>query len=94
MTVSINTSFDCTQRELVINIARRVYDSMGYTLPENPEYLWSTQHPTEISVRIIAEEIFGMFAGDSPSYEDEDEETTARFDKAWASAQWKNLNRE
>lgn len=87
MTVSITANFDCTQRELVIDIAKQIYRLTGCKSPENPEYFWGTQHPTAIDVRVIAEELFEMFAGDSPSYDDEDEEVTARFDKAWDSAQ-------
>ena len=72
MTVTINQSFDCTQRELVVDIARAIYATHGFRLPEEINYLFKSQHPTEKYVLAAAEEIF---YGDSPSYDDDlDEE--------------------
>lgn len=73
MTVTINTQFDCTQRELVVDIATLIYRYMGYKAPERLSYFYESQHPTEKAVLAAAEEIFEMFAGDSPSYDDEEE---------------------
>jgi len=72
MTVTINQSFDCTQRELVVDIARVIYATHGARLPEEISYLFNSQHPTEKSVLAAAEEIFEIFYGDSPSYDDDD----------------------
>lgn len=69
----IEADFDCTQRELVQDIARLIYSTHGYQLPEDLMYLWRSQHPTEIGVLAIAEEIFELFYGDSPDYSDEEE---------------------
>lgn len=78
MTVTINQQFDCTQTELVLDIARLIYRAEGYVLPSDPEYLFRSQHPAEQRVLAVAEEIFELFYGDSPDYgsdgEIEDEE--------------------
>lgn len=71
MTVTISQRFDCTQRELVIDIARIIYSSHGCKLPEDSLYLWRSQHPTEKGVLAMAEEIFELFYGDSPEYIDD-----------------------
>ena len=71
--MEIKADFDCTQRELVQDIARLIYRSHGGTLPEELMYLWKSQHPTERSVLAVAEEIFELFYGDSPDYSDEEE---------------------
>ncbi|WP_446871199.1 hypothetical protein [Phormidesmis sp. 146-12] len=67
----IRAQFDCTQRELVVDIARLVYASHGYQLPQDLMYLWRSQHPTEQGVLAVSEQIFEMFYGDSPDYSDE-----------------------
>lgn len=74
MTVTINQQFDCTQRELVSNIARIIYKSHGCKLPNDPMYLWRSQHPTERGILAVAEEIFELFYGDSPEYIDDPDE--------------------
>jgi hypothetical protein len=70
MAININQSFDCSQKELVTDIARIIYEKQGYTLPNDPDYLWRSIHPTEKKVLRAAEEIFELFFGDSPEYED------------------------
>lgn len=74
MTVTINAQFDCTQRQFVVDLARVVYAAMGYKLPNEIEYLFDSQHPQEKAALLAAEEIFEMLTGDSPSYDDDDEE--------------------
>jgi hypothetical protein len=74
MTITMYSQFDCTQRELVINIAKLVYRTQGCILPADPLYLWKSQHPTEQGVLHVAEAIFEMFYGDSPEYIDDPEE--------------------
>lgn len=71
--LKINQQLDCTQRQAVIDIARIVYQTHGHRLPNDPDYLWNSQHPTEQSVLRAAEEIFEIFWGDSPDYSDEEE---------------------
>ena len=73
MTVNIEFHNDCTQRELVVDIARLIYQSLGYRLPDNNIlYLFKSQHPLEQNVLSVAEEIFELFSGDGPSYDDDD----------------------
>jgi hypothetical protein len=70
---SFNASFDCTQREIVVDIATLIYRTHGYEIKDKPpEYLFQSQHPTERACLAAAEEIFEMFAGDSPDYSDDD----------------------
>lgn len=71
--MKIEQHFDCTQREAVLDIARIIYKTHGGTLPEDPMYLFDSQHPTEQSVLYAAEQIFELFWGDSPDYDDEEE---------------------
>lgn len=75
--ISIEASFDCTQRQLVTDIAWKIYARLGCKAPaptEEPDYFWKSQHPTEKAVLAAAEEIFELFWGDSPDYSDEDED--------------------
>ena len=71
MAVSVEQQFDCTQRELILDIAAAIYATHGGKLPEDPLTLWDSQHPTERAILIAAENIFEMFWGDSPDYSDE-----------------------
>jgi hypothetical protein len=73
MTVTVKTSFDASQRELVVDIASMIYKMMGYKAPTRINYFYESQHPTEQAVLSLAEEIYEMFVGDSPSYEDEED---------------------
>jgi len=71
--VTINNSFDCTQREFVLDIARIIYATHGFKLPDDDQmYLYRSQHPTERSVLQAAEDIFELLTGDSPSYDDDE----------------------
>ena len=71
-TVLTGTTFDCTQRELVVDIAYLIYATHGHSVrPEDPLYLFKSQHPTERSCLSAAEEIFELFFGDSPDYDDD-----------------------
>ena len=72
--LQIQSQFDCTQRELVIDIARIIYRTHGGEMPPDPTYLWRSQHSTEKGCLAAAEIIFEMFWGDSPTYQDEDED--------------------
>lgn len=68
--IKIEQSFDRTQKEFVVDIARVIYKQLGYNLPDNPEYLFSSLHPTEVAVLRAAEDIFELLTGDSPDYEE------------------------
>ncbi|NER82925.1 MAG: hypothetical protein F6K42_25890 [Leptolyngbya sp. SIO1D8] len=71
--VTINTSFDYTQRQLVVDIAAIIYRSQGYDITDKSiDYLFNSHHPQERSILNAAERIFEIFAGDLPSYEDDD----------------------
>jgi hypothetical protein len=71
---SFNASFDCTQREIVVDIATLIYRTHGYEVQDKPlDYFFKSQHPTERACLAVAEEIFELFAGDSPSYDDDDD---------------------
>jgi hypothetical protein len=83
MTVTIAQKFDCTQRQMVVDIAEIIYRTHGCKLPKhsnNPVdptnllYLYGSQHPTEQGCLAAAEYIFEMFYGDSPTYEDDPDE--------------------
>jgi hypothetical protein len=77
--VKIDQEFDCTQREIVIDIARLVYRSHGCELPGNDRlYLWRSQHPTEQAVLYTAEVIFELFHGDEPDYSDDASDLMAK----------------
>lgn len=73
--MKIEQYFDCTQREIVVDIARVIYRLHGCNLPENDLlYLWKSQHPTEQGILYVAEQIFEMFHGDQPDYSDDSPE--------------------
>ena len=71
--VTISTQFDCSQRELVVDIANMIYLHRGYKAPDDLMYFYNSQHPTEKEILRCAEDIYELFVGDSPNYEDEDE---------------------
>jgi len=77
--MKITAEFDCTQKELVNDIAAIIYTSQGYgkaaeIITANPDYLFDSQHPAERSALAAAEQIFELFYGDSPDYSDDEEE--------------------
>ena len=77
MTVTINTSFDVTQREFITDLAWIAYQNSGYKAPtrsENPNYFWDSAHPQERAMISLAENIFELLTGDSPSYDDDPDE--------------------
>jgi hypothetical protein len=77
--MKIEQYFDCTQRELVVDIAGVIYRMQGCVLPENDLlYLWKSQHPTEQAILSVAERIFAMFHGDEPDYSDDPPEIMAQ----------------
>ena len=66
--------FDCSQREIVVDIANKIYRMMGYDAKQyGLMYFFESQHPTERAVLATAEDIFEMFWGDIPDYDDENE---------------------
>jgi hypothetical protein len=72
---TFDATFDCTQREIVVDIAAIIYRTHGSEISDKDKgYLYRSQHPTEQAVLQAAEQIFELFAGDSPDYSDEDEE--------------------
>jgi hypothetical protein len=72
--INFNASFDCNQRQIVVDIATIIYRSHGYEIGHKQiGYLFDSQHPTERAVLAAAEAIFEIFAGDSPSYDDDDD---------------------
>lgn len=74
-TVTITNQFDCTQRQLVSDIAEIIYNHIGYVIPvgcKKEKYFFDSQRPMEVSALHAAEEIFELFYGDSPSYDDDD----------------------
>jgi hypothetical protein len=72
--INFKASFDCNQRQIVVDIATIIYRTHGYDIQAKPiGYLFDSQHPTERAVLAAAEAIFEMFAGDSPSYDDDDD---------------------
>ncbi|NEZ62260.1 hypothetical protein D0962_05630 [Leptolyngbyaceae cyanobacterium CCMR0082] len=73
--ITIENTYPCTQREMVVRIANRIYQAMDCNASgQDPMYFYDSQHPTERAILAAAEEIFGMFWGDSPDYDDEDDE--------------------
>ena len=71
--ISIEQHFDCSQREIVIDIARIIYRRQGFDISEMPlMYLYESEHPQEKAILAMAEEIFSLFWGDSPDYDDEE----------------------
>lgn len=70
--------FDCTQREVVFDIAAEIYRAMGYEVPDVDErlhYLERSQHPQERAAWATAESIYEVFMGDSPDYGDDPDES-------------------
>ena len=73
--INFKASCDCNQRQIVVNIATIIYRSHGYEIQDKPlRYLFDSQHPTERAVLAAAEAVFELFAGDSPSYDDDDDD--------------------
>jgi hypothetical protein len=79
--MKINQEFDCTQRELIIDIAATIYKMHGCVLPKDQLYLWRSQHPLERGILSAAETIFEMFYGDLPDYSDDSDEVMAQAEK-------------
>ena len=74
--LKIRQSLDCTQRELVFDIAAKIYQAMGYKVLDVEDRLYyfeRSQHPQEQAAWSAAQEIFEMFWGDSPDFSDEDD---------------------
>lgn len=68
-------TYDCTQREVVVDIANRIYKMMGHdTKQRGLMYFFESQHPTEKAVLATAEDIFEIFWGDIPDYDDEEDD--------------------
>lgn len=68
MTVEIHFTTDCTQQELVHDLACIIYRRLGYVAPQNVDYFLKSQHPTEIAVLAAAEDIFELLTADRPDY--------------------------
>ena len=69
--VEINQKFEATQREMVNGIAKLVFASHGWVLPDDPMYLYESQHSSEKLILAVSEQIFQMFYGDEPDYIDD-----------------------
>lgn len=75
MRIQIDEEFDCTERQFVVAIAQHIYRTHGHEISNKPwPYLFNSKHPTEQAVLYAAEAIYELFTGDSPSYDDEDED--------------------
>lgn len=70
--VTINTQFDCTQKEFVADIAAIIHKANGFKVEDSSSLLRS-QSPRVQAVLATAEAIFELLVGDSPDYSDEDE---------------------
>lgn len=71
--MKIKMEFDCTEKELIRDIACKIYSIFGCNAFDKPvDYLMNSQHPTERTCWVLAEEIYEMFSGDSPEYLEED----------------------
>ena len=69
------TTYDCTQRGIVVDIANRIYEAMGHNARKyGVMYFFESQHPQEQAALAAAEDIFEIFWGDSPDYDDEDDD--------------------
>lgn len=54
--------FDCTQREIVVDIAQRIYEIRGVNIRDmDLMYLFNSEDQQEKSILTAAEDIFGMF---------------------------------
>lgn len=74
--VAFSQNFDVTQREVVVEIAQKIYGAMGTDIRDFPlTYLFDSQTPQEIAILKAAEDIFEMFCGNRPTYDDEDPQT-------------------
>jgi hypothetical protein len=71
MAVHIEQSFDCSHKELVTDIVRIICRHQGCVLADDPIRFWQSKSPADISVLRTAEEIFELFFGDSPDYQEE-----------------------
>ena len=68
-------TYNCTQREMVVDIANRIYEATGHSARgKDLMYFFKSQHPQEKAVLAAAEDIFEIFWGDMPDYDDEDDE--------------------
>lgn len=66
--MKIQAEFDCTESHFIEDIANKIYAMFGK--PQTIQHYLKSQHPTEKSCLAIAEDIFEMLTGDSPTYED------------------------
>ena len=72
--LSIEQYFDCSQREVVVDIAKIIYRKKGFDISGmSLMYLYESQHPEEQAILAMAEEIFTLFWGDTPDYDDEEQ---------------------
>jgi hypothetical protein len=69
--ITIDAQFDCTQRELVADMAGIIYQIYGFG--GDPMNLFSPQNPRDEAVLSAAEAIFALLTGDRPDYDDEPE---------------------
>jgi len=64
-------TLDCTQQQVVQDIATIVLSTMGYVVPEGAiDPLHTSTNPRIRQAIAAAEEIFEIFWGDSPDYSD------------------------
>lgn len=76
MTLRVDTAFDVTQRELIVDIAACIYKTHDADIRgKDTNYLFESQHPTERACLMAAEDIYEIFFGDTPDYSDEEEIT-------------------
>jgi hypothetical protein len=69
--ITFNTTLDCTQQQVVQDIATIVLSAMGYVVPEGAiDPLHTSTNPRIRQAVAAAEEIFEIFWGDSPDYSD------------------------
>ncbi|MEM6252262.1 MAG: hypothetical protein AAF821_05010 [Cyanobacteria bacterium P01_D01_bin.156] len=70
--ITVNQTFNCTQRELVFDIAQKIYGTMR---PNNGKLLltdvFNKQNPEKFAIIKSAEAVFELFVGYPPSYDDE-----------------------
>jgi hypothetical protein len=75
MAVKISETFDISQAEFIDDLCWIIYSRMGYADRKPLGYFFNSQHPSEIAVLRAAEEIFELLTGDSPDYDDNEEES-------------------
>jgi hypothetical protein len=69
--LTFNTTLDCTQQQVVQDIATIVLSTMGYAVPEGAiDPLHNSTNPRIRRAIAAAEEIFEIFWGDYPDYSD------------------------